>query len=268
LSLLQLNLAKDGGDLHLPSVGHLLLHLVDGLQLGDLLQTTLAWKLKDCLTASWITNHYRALVQLDGWARVGPGGQHAPPLMHLVTFKTRKQYLLVNAGLYRLGQFYHNLLDDRVQDRGQVADVPVLLHTVGGGSIASWGMVRVYTDGVVCTGLLPLHIHQLSFCLHRHEGEGVGAHLIVNNLLRLGADCFGYLIAFLLLLDHEAILNIFSLTISLKRGHTDLSFLLHIVYSTLLPVILNTRAMGAGLCVGAGVLVGWSSLLVVDIGFG
>jgi hypothetical protein len=77
-----------------------------------------------------------------------------------------------------------------------------------------------------------------------------------------------YLIAFLLLLDHQAILYIFSLTISLKCGHTDFSFLLHIVYSTLLPVILNTWAMGLWLCVGSWVLVGWSRLVVVDIGFG
>ena len=71
--------------------------------------------------------------------------------------------------------------------------MPVLLHTVGGGSVASWGMVRVYTDGVVCTGLLPLYIHELGLCLHRHKGKGVGAHFIVNDLLGLGADCFGNL---------------------------------------------------------------------------
>lgn len=176
--------------------------------------------------------------------------------------------MLVNAGLYRLGQFYHNLFYDRVQDRGQVADMPVLLHTVGGGSIPSWGVVRVYTDGVIRTGLLPLDIHELGLCLHRHECEGVGAHFIVNDLLGLGADCFGNLIAFLLLLDHQAILYIFSLTISLKCWHTDFSFLLHIVYSTLLPVIFDTRAMGLWLCVGSWELVGWSWLVVVDIGFG
>ena len=31
-----------------------------------------------------MTYDYRALVNLDGWAREGPGGQHAPPLMHLM----------------------------------------------------------------------------------------------------------------------------------------------------------------------------------------
>jgi len=164
--------------------------------------------------------------------------------------------------------------------------MPVLLYTVGGGSVSSWGVVGVQTDGVISAGLLPLHIHQLSFCLHRHEGEGVGAHLIVNNLLRLRADCFGNLIAFLLLLDHQAILHIFPLTVSLEGWHTDLSLLLNIVHSALFPVILNTRAMGSWLGmslwvgmrlrVGMGLWVGmrlwvmvrWSWLVMVYIWFG
>ena len=77
-----------------------------------------------------------------------------------------------------------------------------------------------------------------------------------------------YLIAFLLLLDHEAIPNIFSLTISLECWYTDFRFLLHIVYSALFSVVFDTRAMGAWLCVWWWVLVGWSRLAVVDIGFG
>merc|ERR1712128_155495 len=108
-------------------------------------------------------------------------------------------------------------------------------------------------------------------------GEGVGAHLIVNNLLRFRADCFGELIAFLLLLDHQAIPHIFPLTVSLEGWHTDLSLLLNIVHSTLLPVIFNTGAMrpwlGMRLWVGMRlwlgmrlwVAVGWSWLVVVYV---
>ena len=75
-----------------------------------------------------------------------------------------------------------------------------------------------------------------------------------------------YLIAFLFLFNNQTILNIFSLTVSLECWHTDLSFLLHIVHSTLLPVILNTWPMG--LWWRVGVVVGWSGLVVVDIGLG
>ena len=37
----KLLLLKEGDDLHLPRVGHMLLHLIDGPQLGNLLQTSL-----------------------------------------------------------------------------------------------------------------------------------------------------------------------------------------------------------------------------------
>ena len=112
---------------------------------------------------------------------------------YLLTLYPRQQYLLVNAGLYRLGQLYQNLLGDRVEYWGQVADMPVLLHTVCRGCISSWGKVRVGTDAGVSTALLPLHLHQLGLRLHGHQGEGVGTHLIVSYLLCLCAHCLGHL---------------------------------------------------------------------------
>ena len=75
-----------------------------------------------------------------------------------------------------------------------------------------------------------------------------------------------YLITFLFLFNNQTILNIFSLTVSLEGWNTDLCLLLHIVHSTLLPVILHTWSMG--LWWGVWVVVGWSWLVVVDIGFG
>lgn len=181
--------------------------------------------------------------------------------MDLVTLHARKQDLLVNTGLNRLGQLYHNLLDDRVEYWGQVADMPVLLHTVCRCCISSWGKVRVGTDGGISTGLLPLHIHQLGLRLHGHQGEGVGTHLIVSYLLSLCAHCLGHLIAFFLLLNHQAILHLFCLTLSLECWDTHLSLLLHIVHCTLLPVILHPWPMGLWWRVRLVVVV-------VDIGLG
>jgi len=176
--------------------------------------------------------------------------------------------LFVNASLHRLGQLDDDLLNDRVEDRGQVADVPVLLHTVGGGSISTHSMVRVNTDSVLHARLLPLDIHQLGLCLHRYQGEGVGAHFIVNNFLSFSADGFGDLITFFLLLDHQTILHIFFLTVSFECWDTNFSFLLHIIYAALFSVVLNTWTMRLWWGVGWWLVVGWSGLVVVNIGFG
>ena len=62
----------------------MLLHLIDSLPLGDLLETCLAWKVQDGVTASLVTHHYRALVQLDSGARVCSWYQQTSSLMDLV----------------------------------------------------------------------------------------------------------------------------------------------------------------------------------------
>ena len=106
-----------------------------------------------------------------------------------------------------------------------------------GGVVAVCGRARETLLGVM-TDLAPHSIHQLGLGLHHPGGDGVGAHLHVNNLVALSANSLGHVVALVVVLDHLAPSHALLITVSLEAGHTDLLSLLDIVQVTLAWVAL------------------------------
>jgi len=147
----------------------------------------------------------------------------------------------------------------------------VFLNTMGWRCIASRYMMRVDTDGVVCAGFFPLDVHQLCLGLHWDQVEGVCAHLVVDNLLRLCADSFDNLITFLLLFDHQTISNVFLFALGSKGWYADFCLLFDVVYGTFLPVVFDARPVGSWrrwmLMMGCW-MVGLGMVMMVNVGLG
>ena len=88
------------------------------------------------------------------------------------------------------------------------------------------------TLGRVVARLHPLGGDQLGLGLHHHRGEGGGAHLHVLDVVLLGADRLGDVVALVVVLDDDAARGLLLVAVRGEGGHTHLAPRLHVVQLT------------------------------------
>ena len=88
------------------------------------------------------------------------------------------------------------------------------------------------TLGGVVARLHPLGGDQLGLGLHHHRGEGGGAHLHVLDVVLLGADRLGDVVALVVVLDDDAARGLLLVAVRGEGGDAHLARRLHVVQLT------------------------------------